>query len=88
VIGALAHGLPSILVPMGADQPLNAARCEALGVALVLDASTLRPETVRDAAAKVLRDPRYAERARALRAEIEALPAAADMVPHLERLGG
>ena len=27
VIGALAHGLPSILIPIGADQPHNAARC-------------------------------------------------------------
>ena len=33
VIGALAHGLPMVLLPMGADQPLNAARAEALGVA-------------------------------------------------------
>ena len=37
VVGALAHGLPMVLLPIGADQPLNAARCEALGVARVLD---------------------------------------------------
>ena len=37
VIGALAHGLPMVLLPLGADQPLNAARCEALGIAQVLD---------------------------------------------------
>ena len=37
VLGALAHGLPMVLLPIGADQPLNAARCQALGVADVLD---------------------------------------------------
>ncbi len=29
VIGALAHGLPLVVAPMGADQPMNAARCSA-----------------------------------------------------------
>src|SRR5262249_48125850 len=37
VMGALAHGLPQLLLPMGADQPLNAERCLALGLALSLD---------------------------------------------------
>ncbi|HEY8788110.1 MAG TPA: glycosyltransferase [Actinopolymorphaceae bacterium] len=32
VIGALAFGVPLVLLPMGADQPLNADRCLALGV--------------------------------------------------------
>ena len=31
-MGALAHGLPSVLMPLGADQPYNARRCVALGV--------------------------------------------------------
>src|SRR5204863_7210801 len=38
VLGALAHALPAVLIPMGADQPLNAARCADLGCAQVLDA--------------------------------------------------
>ena len=46
VIGALTHGLPMVLLPMGADQPLNAARAEALGVAQVLDALGRRPATI------------------------------------------
>ena len=45
VLGALAHGLPQVLIPMGADQPLNAARCEQLGVARVLDRSPRRRTT-------------------------------------------
>jgi UDP:flavonoid glycosyltransferase YjiC (YdhE family) len=49
LIGALAHGLPSLLIPMGADQPLNAARCQALGAAHVLDAVTLTSASAREA---------------------------------------
>ena len=32
VMAALAHGLPAVLLPLGADQPCNARRCVALGV--------------------------------------------------------
>ena len=49
VLGALAHGLPQVLIPMGADQPLNAARCEQLGVARVLDPVAATPDDVREA---------------------------------------
>jgi UDP:flavonoid glycosyltransferase YjiC (YdhE family) len=74
VLTALAHGLPMVLIPMGADQPLTAARAEALGAARVLDAVRATPEDVREALADVLADPRYRAAAERLRAELEALP--------------
>lgn len=86
VMGALAHGLPSVLIPMGADQPLNAARCLDLGVALVLDAVKATPESVRDAVATVLVEPRYRQAAERLRDEIAALPGPDHAVALLERL--
>jgi len=86
VIGALVHGLPSVLVPMGADQPLNAARCADLGVARVLDAVEATPETVREAVATVLADPTYRRAAERMRDEIAALPGPAYAVMLLERL--
>ena len=86
VIGALAHGLPSVLIPMGADQPLNAARCAALGVGLVLDAVRATPESVREAVSAVLTDPTYRQAAERLRDEIATLPGPASAVPLLERL--
>ena len=86
MIGALVHGLPSVLIPMGADQPLNAARCEALGVARVLDAVGATPETVREAVSTVLADPTYWRAAERLRDEIAALPGPAHAVALLERL--
>jgi UDP:flavonoid glycosyltransferase YjiC (YdhE family) len=74
VVGALVHGLPSVLLPMGADQPGNAARCEALGVARVLDVMAATPEDVAVAVTAVLEQPSYREAAERLRDEIETLP--------------
>ncbi len=86
VIGALAHGLPMVLIPMGADQPLNAARCEALGVGRVLDAVKATPDTVREAVSNALADPTYRRAAERLRDEIAALPGPPHAVTLLERL--
>jgi UDP:flavonoid glycosyltransferase YjiC (YdhE family) len=86
VLGALAHGLPQVLIPMGADQPLNAARCEELGLALTLDPVRATPEQVRDAVATVLAEPSYRDAAARLRAEIEALPPPEHAVPPLAEL--
>ncbi|MCO1576080.1 glycosyltransferase [Crossiella sp. SN42] len=74
VTGALAHGLPSLLLPMGADQPHNAARCAALGLGSHLDPTTATPEQIRAAAAALLTDPGYAERTQKFASEIAALP--------------
>jgi UDP:flavonoid glycosyltransferase YjiC (YdhE family) len=87
VLGALAHGLPMVLIPMGADQPLNAARCEELRVARVLDAVEATPEMVREAVSAVLSDPTYRTGAERLRDEIAALPGPAHALTLLERLG-
>lgn len=85
VIGALAHGLPMVLLPMGADQPLNARRCEDLNVARVLNPVEVDPDLVRDAvvAASDLDHRRAAER---VRDEIAALPDQRRAVALLERL--
>jgi MGT family glycosyltransferase len=86
VIGALAHGLPLVLIPMGADQPHNAARCAQLGVAQVLDAVEATPDTVREAVTTVLADPAYRHAAERIRDEFAALPDTAHAVTLLERL--
>jgi UDP:flavonoid glycosyltransferase YjiC (YdhE family) len=86
VIGALAHGLPMVLTPIGADQPHNAARCDALGVARVLDAMRVTPDEVRDAVSSVLKNPAYRHAAKQLRAEIAALPGPEHAVSLLEQV--
>lgn len=86
VLGALAHGLPSVLLPMGADQPQNAARCAELGVARVLDATRATPGTIRDAVAEVLSQPRYRAAAARIADEIAALPGPEHAVDLIRRL--
>ena len=49
VVGALSFGLPSVLLPMGADQTHNAERCRRLGVGIVLDPLTATPRAIGEA---------------------------------------
>lgn len=86
VMGALAHGLPMVLLPMGADQPLNAGRCKDLRVARVLDPTETTPELMREAVAAVLVDPHYRRAAERMRDEIANLTDPTQAVILLERL--
>ncbi|WP_431873365.1 glycosyltransferase [Amycolatopsis sacchari] len=86
VLGALAHGVPSVLLPMGADQPHNARRSLDLGTARLLDPVTVTPEDVEAAVSAVLADERYRQAADRLREETNALPGADAAVPLLEKL--
>ncbi|MEV8517281.1 glycosyltransferase [Dactylosporangium sp. NPDC051484] len=86
VVGALAHGLPMVLVPMGADQPANADRCESLGVGVVLDAVDSTPADAAEALRAVLWQPSYRDAAQALRTEIAGMPSPAEVLPLLESL--
>jgi UDP:flavonoid glycosyltransferase YjiC (YdhE family) len=86
LIGTLAHGLPSILLPMGADQPHNAQRCVALGLGEALDPVTVTPAEVSETVHTVLTDPSYRAAAGRLQQEINALPGVDETIPHIERL--
>ena len=86
VLGALTHGLPMVLIPIGADQPLNAGRCRALGVAEVLDAVGASPEMIGAAVSKVLAGGKAREVAARIRHEIAAMPGPGRAVTLLERL--
>lgn len=76
LVAALAHGLPSVLLPLGADQPHNARRAEELGLALTLDAATATPAEIARHARSALRDTTMAQRCRSVAAELDALPGA------------
>jgi len=80
VSGTLAHGLPSVLLPVGADQPVTAARVAELGAGVVLDPLSATPEDVAAAVRRVLDEPSFATAAARLREEFLALPSAADAV--------
>jgi UDP:flavonoid glycosyltransferase YjiC (YdhE family) len=57
VLGALSHGLPMVLLPMGADQTLNAARAQQLHLAEVLDPVGATPAAIKRAATRTMADP-------------------------------
>jgi UDP:flavonoid glycosyltransferase YjiC (YdhE family) len=86
VVGALAFGVPMVVLPLGADQALNAGRCEALGVGIALDATRATPRSLREAVTAILGDPSYGVAAGAVRDEIAALPGPIATVPLLEEL--
>jgi UDP:flavonoid glycosyltransferase YjiC (YdhE family) len=77
VLGALSHGLPMVCLPMGADQLLNGARYEQLGLGLRLPPDTVRPEDVTAALTAVLSEDSYRDAARRMQEEWQRLPAVA-----------
>ena len=86
MMAALAAARPMVIVPLAADQPDNADRCAAAGVARVVAIDELSVEGVRAAVEAVASDPTYRRRAAAVAAEIEAMPGPEVAVESLEAL--
>jgi UDP:flavonoid glycosyltransferase YjiC (YdhE family) len=86
MLAAAAHGIPQVMVPITADQPDNAERCAAAGVARVVPRREATAASIRQAALGVLSDPTYQVAAHRLHDEIAALPGIDEAVPLLERL--
>jgi MGT family glycosyltransferase len=85
-VTALHHGLPMVLIPLGADQPLVAQQLARLGVGTVLDAQNRTPEAIRDAVHLMLTDRTYRENAERVRDTMMALPGPQLAVTLLEQL--
>ena len=83
-LGALAYGLPLVLVPQAADQFDNAARAEAAGAAIVLRPGEVTAEAVRAAVGRALEQPEYAAGAGAIAAEIEEMATADEVAAAVE----
>ena len=86
MLGALESGVPVVLVPFAADQPVNARSCEVRGFGRVLLPEALSPEAVREAVLDVLDDPAYRREAMSVRDEMRALPGPQEAVSLLEGL--
>jgi UDP:flavonoid glycosyltransferase YjiC (YdhE family) len=85
-LAALAHGLPLLLLPQGANQFENAQRCVELGVARVLPTTDLDRGSVARAVESLLGQPGYRDRAGRIRTEIGRMPDPSDVVPLIEAL--
>jgi MGT family glycosyltransferase len=73
VLGALKQALPTVSLPMGADQQLNAGRLQALGLGVSLPADQAGVGEIRDAVAGVLASSAIRQELGKLRDEFRTL---------------
>ncbi len=85
-LGALAHGLPLLLLPQGADQHYNAERVAAAGAGLSLAPPQATSAAVSRAIDTLLGDARLRAGAQRVATEIAAMPGPEAGVAHLEAL--
>lgn len=86
ILPILAHGLPLLVLPQGANQFHNAAACVAAGVGRRLLPGEVTPEAVREGVAALLYDPSLRAAARKAQAELAAMPGPERGVELLEQL--
>jgi UDP:flavonoid glycosyltransferase YjiC (YdhE family) len=84
MLGAVAHGLPMLCLPMGADHFFNAEMCRSAGIARVLRTEALVPETVRTEVLSLLEDGAYRAKATMIRREVDEMPTPAEWVLPIE----
>jgi UDP:flavonoid glycosyltransferase YjiC (YdhE family) len=84
-LGALAHGVPMVLLPMGADQFHVAARSASAGAAIIVRPHEANPATVHRALHTVLDDESYRNAARAVQDELTAMPTPTDTAATVEQ---
>ena len=86
MLAGLAHGLPQLLLPQGADQFLNAAAASHAGVGLSLAPSAAHESSIRQAALRLLDDGSYRKAATKVGASITAMPPPEEVAAVIERL--
>jgi UDP:flavonoid glycosyltransferase YjiC (YdhE family) len=101
LIGALAHGLPAVCLPLAADHPVNAQRCAEAGAGLncanapaldprgpLVDPATLRPGDVASAISRLLGDPAFTSAAARIAREIRDMPGTGETARLLQQAVG
>ena len=86
MLGALAHGVPLLVVPQGADQWSNAEQIVTAGAGQRLLRDELSAVAVRDCVMALLSEPSYRQAASNIKDEIRAMPSATDAIVGLEAL--
>lgn len=77
---ALAHGLPQLILPQGADQFMNATAGEAAGIALALTPDAFSADAVTAATERLIAEPAFRHAAQRVQAEIDAMPTPASVL--------
>jgi UDP:flavonoid glycosyltransferase YjiC (YdhE family) len=86
ILSILAHGLPLLVLPRGANQFHNAEACVAAGVGRALLPGEVDPASVRREVRLLLDEPGYRERAGRIAGQIAEMPDSKHGVTLLERL--
>ena len=72
--GSLAHGVPQVVLPQGADNFVNGWLLARCGAGVTIGPDEFSADAVRDAVLLTLTDPSYRDNARRLAEELAALP--------------
>ncbi|NUP49589.1 MAG: glycosyltransferase family 1 protein [Catenulispora sp.] len=83
-LGALARGLPMVVIPQGADQFIQADRVAAAGAGLALGPDRYTPAAAADALRRILGEPAFTKAARGIGVEIATMPAPESVAEQLE----
>jgi MGT family glycosyltransferase len=86
VLGSLGAGVPLVVAPMFADQPINAEGVASLGAGIGLPVQAPTADALRDALVRILEHEPYRAAARKVAAEMAALPLVDEAPKALERL--
>jgi UDP:flavonoid glycosyltransferase YjiC (YdhE family) len=86
-LAALAGGVPQVVLPVFADQPINAERIAESGAGLALDMTPAGLSRLGGAVRELLEEPSYRSAAQEVADEIAALPPVDESVELLETLG-
>jgi UDP:flavonoid glycosyltransferase YjiC (YdhE family) len=77
--GALAHGVPQVVLPQGADNFANGWLLARCGAGVTIGPEDVTPEAVRDAVRLVLEEPSYRNTGHRLAAELAGFPEPAEV---------
>lgn len=86
MFGALAHRLPQVVIPQGADNYVNADTVAAAGLGVALRPADLTADAIRDTVDNVLRNSSFCTAAGVVADEIAVMPSHADFVASLETI--
>ncbi|WKX11250.1 glycosyltransferase [Streptomyces sp. NL15-2K] len=83
VLGALCLGIPMVVVPQGADQPIQAERVAAAGAGISFPLGGVAPERVAEAVREVLAERDYRDAAEKIAAQIAEYDSSPDVAEQL-----
>lgn len=85
-LGALAHGVPLLVLPQGADQYIMSERVVASGAGVRLAPPEVNADSVRRCVQDLLHVTDYRRAAGGIQSEIETMPSPAETVPLIEQI--